>query len=171
MITYSQVGQDKFVLSFFKDDYKGFFIDIGCQLPDKINNTLLLEKHGWNGISFDIVDYGKEWETRRTPFICADVLTCDFNEFKVPKIIDYLSLDIDQFGGARYKALERVIDFGFEFKVITIEHDVYVGYDESERQPQRKLLKELGYSLRYPDVCNMGVPFEDWWINPKYIKR
>lgn len=169
MKTYSQVGQDLFVLSFFKDDYKGFFMDIGCQDPVIINNTLLLEENGWDGISFDIVDYSEKWKDRKTLFICTDVLSCDYSKYNLPKLIDYLSLDINTYGGARFEALKRIIDFGIEFKVITIEHDAYVGYDKCERKPQRKLLYESGYFLHSPNVANLGASFEDWWINPKYI--
>jgi hypothetical protein len=174
-MTYSQSGQDQFVLSLFYEGYKGVFVDIGCEYPKLINNTLLLEENGWMGISLDILDFSEEWKIRNTPFICADALMCDFNklfiQYNLPRIIDYLSLDIEG-EGERYLALKRVIECEYEFKVITVEHDVYRGYELSERMPQRKLLTERGYSLLYPDVISdTGVVFEDWWINPKYITR
>ena len=74
MKSYSQVGQDLFVLSLFPKGYEGIFLDFGCQEPKKINNTLLLEEHGWLGFSFDIVDYSEQWETRQTLFICTSYL-------------------------------------------------------------------------------------------------
>lgn len=162
----SQVGQDLFAISMFGKDFKGTFLDVGCYLPDKINNTLLLEEMGWNGFSLDIEDYSKEWKSRKTKFIQANALTYQYAE--VPKLIDYLTLDLEG-TGVRYKALKRLIDFGFEFKVITIEHDAYRGLDKEERQPQRDLLLEKGYQLVFPDVHHNGCAFEDWWINPKYI--
>jgi len=166
--TYSQAGQDLWVLSLFPDGYRGTFIDIGCQLPDKINNTLLLEENGWDGISFDIIDYSKEWEMRSTRFICADARMIDYSIYELPPIIDYLSLDINLYGGIRFEALKHIINSGLVFNVITIEHDVYRGYDESERIPQRKLLKESGYELSVADIAHEGFVFEDWWINKNF---
>jgi hypothetical protein len=167
--TYSQIGQDLFVLSLFPQGYKGFFMDIGCQLPENINNTLLLEENGWNGISFDIEDYSKEWGYRKTPFILADAFKCDFNQYNIPAIVDYLSLDINLCEGSRFAMIKRLLnEFSFEYKVITIEHDSYRGYEFTERNPQRIFLIEKGYLPARANVKNK-YPFEDWWINPKYF--
>ena len=171
---YSQAGQDKFVLSLFDKSHKGTFVDIGCQLPDEINNTLRLEENGWTGVSIDIENYGEEWKTRKSVFVCQDALTCDysklFEQYQMPKVIDYLSLDIEG-DGTRYQALKRVMESGYEFKVMTIEHDVYRGYYLTETWPQRKLLQEMGYFLLCCDVSHDFFPYEDWWINPKYLKK
>lgn len=168
--TYSQVGQDLFVLSLFPKDYKGFFWDIGCQLPDNINNTYLLEQNGWIGASFDIIDYSEEWKIRQTPFYQRDALLCDFAGYGIPSIVDYLSLDINLYEGSRYAMLKKLInELRFEFKVITLEHDVYREYDLTERIPQRQLLLEKGYLPIRANVECEGNPFEDWWINPKYF--
>jgi len=90
------------------------------------------------------------------------------DEYNLTKVVDYLSLDIEG-TGLRYWALKKIIDSGYKFKVITIEHDVYRGLGSSEREPQRKLLKDLNYVLVCSNVTLSGNPFEDWWINPKYI--
>jgi hypothetical protein len=177
MSKYSQAKQDKFVLSFFKEGYSGTFVDVGCWMPDEINNTLLLEEHGWYGVSFDITDMSNEWKLRGTPFVCANALTCDFKklfeENLIPKVVDYLSLDVEG-DGDRYNALVNVFKSGYEFKIITIEHDAWRGYNETERKPQREFLNELGYFLLCSNVAGKRVPFnpmEDWWINPKYINK
>lgn len=161
----SQVGQDKWVLSLIK---KGVFLDIGCRDPENLNNTLLLEQNGWDGISIDIVDYSKLWEERKTKFICANALTIEWSTLKLPYLMDYLSLDIEG-DGDRFKALSHLLKYGFNFKIITIEHDVYCVHESLERTPQRELLTSLGYILLYPDVKDGNIEFEDWWINPKYI--
>jgi hypothetical protein len=171
--TYSQAGQDVFVLSLFDKTYKGVFVDIGCSLPDIINNTLLLEENGWTGVSLDIADLKLKWQTRKTSFLVENALTCNYKEIfekhNINIIVDYLNLDIEG-EGLRYQALKRVMESEYEFKVITIEHDAYRGYDLTERIPQRKLLNEMGYYLLCSNVSNEGFPFEDWWINPKYFK-
>lgn len=175
MKTYSQVGQDLFVLSMFPKGYKGTFVDIGCGLPVLINNTMLLEENGWTGLSIDIFPYNGKWDkVRKTMFFCADALTVNYDIFfkllKLPKIIDYLSIDVEGEGN-RFKTLKRVLEANYNFRVITIEHDVYAGYDLTERQPQRELLNGLGYHLYKPDVTYGGNAFEDWWVNPKFIKN
>jgi hypothetical protein len=173
-MSYSQAAQDVFVLSLFPNYYKGIFVDVGCFYPEDINNTLLLEKKGWTGISVDIHDFSNEWMVRKTPFICHDALTINyrdlFDQYQLPQLIDYLSLDIEG-NGARYQALCKVMESGREFKVMTVEHDAHCGYDLTERQPQRKLLKSLGYFLLCSDVMHDGFAYEDWWINPKYFKE
>lgn len=53
------------------------------------------------------------------------------------------------------------------FKIITIEHDIYRGYEKSEAQPQRLLLEGLDYLLLCKNVTLSGNAFKNWWINPK----
>lgn len=176
MKNYSQASQDLFVLSLFNDNVQRTFVDIGCYLPDVLNNTLLLEQKGWQGISIDIEDFSDKWKVRNTPFVCADALICDYKQlfktYKFPNTIDYLSVDIEG-EGLRYIALKRVLESGYDFKVITVEHDAYRGYNLTERLPQRQFLEKMGYLLLCSDVYvdNFNFPFEDWWINPKYIKE
>jgi predicted nucleic-acid-binding Zn-ribbon protein len=169
---YSQAAQDQFVLYILGENYKGFFLDVGCSLPTSINNTLRLEERGWKGISIDIEDYNEQWKIRNTPFVQSDALKCDYSEifkkYDAPSVIDYLSLDIEG-DGTRFLALEKVFGSGVKFKVITIEHDSYRGYELSEKIPQRKLLKEKGYYLLCSDILNENNPYEDWWINPEFF--
>lgn len=175
MAKYSEAGQDKIVLSLFDKNHKGTFVDIGCQLPDDVNNTLLLEENGWTGIALDIEDFTEKWKTRKTPYINQDALSCNYTEifeqYQMPKIIDYLSLDIEG-EGSRYTALKRIMETGYEFKFITIEHDSHrQGHYYSEAWPQREYLQGLGYFLLCCEVMNISMPFEDWWINPKYFNE
>ena len=43
----SQFGEEQFILSFFKKDHKGKFVDIGCFHPTRYNNTYKMYKLGW----------------------------------------------------------------------------------------------------------------------------
>jgi len=167
---YSQVGQDEWVLSLFPKGFKGFFMDIGCNGPKNINNTLLLEENGWDGIAVDKVDYSALWADRKADFICNDAFNIAYY-FRVPSVVDYLSLDIDDLG-SNYKALKMfLINVMIQFKAITIEHNVYIGenFNKEERLPQRQLLLAMGYKLAYADIAADGNKFEDWWINLKYF--
>ena len=55
--TYSLFGEDLAALKFFKNEKKGFYVDIGCYHPTHINNTYLLYKKGWNGINIDVSQF------------------------------------------------------------------------------------------------------------------
>ena len=177
MESYSQCGQDLFVLSLLGKN--GSFLDLGCYLPKKINNTYLLEENGWSGLSLDIEDYSNEWSIRKTRFLQADCLSIDYKDLidthysNSINLIDYLSIDMECLGD-RYKALERVMSTGCDFKIITIEHDSHLGenYRIEEKNRQIQFLTNLGYYLLCDDVSNYKNPemfYEDWWINPKYI--
>jgi hypothetical protein len=101
----------------------------------------------------------------------GELLDTHYNE----KTIDYLSLDMEILGD-RHKLLEKVINTGYEFKVITIEHDSHIGNDyvKMEKIPQRELLKNNGYILVCGDVSQKDNPtlfYEDWWVNEKYFNQ
>ena len=57
---YSVFGEGKFIERYFRNKPKGFYIDVGCYHPLDGNNTRLLYKKGWNGISLDINYYSIE---------------------------------------------------------------------------------------------------------------
>ena len=176
MESYSQCGQDLFVINLLNNK-NGNFLDLGCYLPKKINNTYLLETNGWSGVSVDIINYSNEWEVRNTPFVNLDCFNINFNEFLPTyfndKIIDYLSLDMEKIG-ERYKLLQKILETDYKFKVITIEHDSYLGneYIVNEKLPQREILEKHGYTLLCSDVSqqkNPHLPYEDWWVNNEFF--
>jgi hypothetical protein len=163
--SYSQAGQDLYALQFNKNKLNGYFIDIGCQDPIFINNTYLLEQHGWNGLSFDIENYHVSYqEQRKTKFIQCDALqfnfkTC-FEENNVPLNIDYLSLDIDT---GTYDCLIKLPFDSYTFNCITIEHDEY--YCGSEIKFKIKnYLENNGYLLHKSGIEYGGNSFEDWYV-------
>jgi hypothetical protein len=177
MESYSQCGQDLFVLTLLGKN--GSFLDLGCYLPKKINNTYLLEENGWVGVSLDIEDYSKEWGSRRNKFLQTDCLSLNYRDLidlyypDSSNVIDYLSIDMESIGD-RYKALEMVMSSECDFKIITIEHDSHLGenYVIEEKNKQSDFLKKMGYHLLCDDVSNYKNPemfYEDWWINPKYL--
>lgn len=173
--SFSQCGQDLFAYSLLGDS--GTYLDLGCYLPKKINNTYLLELKGWAGVSIDIIDYTNEWKCRKNKFICDDCFNIDYKSLLKQNYssttIDYLSLDMEKIG-ERYKLLTNILNSGYDFKVITIEHDSYLGkeYVENEKMPQREILNNYGYILLCGDVSQQQNPtlyYEDWWVNPKYF--
>lgn len=173
---YAHLCQDLFAYLMIEGKQSGFYVDVGCRDPFRTNNTWFLEeKLNWKGLSIDIVDYELVWKQRKSIFTQMNALTGNFKvlfeKYNVPKVIDYLTHDLEG-EGDRYKGLINMPFDEYEFKIITVEHDAYRGFDKTERQPQREFLFSKGYELISSNVrSHAGDMQEDWWINPKYISR
>ncbi len=50
----SQFNEDKKILELFDKSHKGFYLDIGCYHPTRVNNTLSLYRKGWRGMNIDL---------------------------------------------------------------------------------------------------------------------
>jgi len=50
----NQLGEEQKLLSYFKKDYKGCYVDIGCFHPTKYSNTSKFYKRKWKGINIDL---------------------------------------------------------------------------------------------------------------------
>jgi hypothetical protein len=171
---YSQAEQDKFTYLILygllgkQDD--GYYLEIGAGDPVTLNNTYFFERnHLWKGISIDHSRYStRRWNLIRTnPLLIEDATKSDYKEIlqSFPKVIDYLSLDIDAF----YPEVLKRIPFGdYLFKIITIEHDFYL-HGDIWRKEEREILDSLGYQLLCSDVSGKWGSFEDWWIHPSFF--
>ena len=176
MISGSKEGQDRLVRSLIKS--KGFFLDIGCGMPEVANNTFNLEKIGWKGVLVDrnqeYVDFCKK--NRKCPVFNLD---CDFknktdwvdflNLNKTPKVIDYISVDVN------YSNINFVKNFPFdeyEFKIMTFETDVYKCGSDVKIAEIEVISNYDFYAMVLEDAMleREGRVWEDWWINEKYIK-
>lgn len=187
---YSLERQDEFAWALLNNIKSGFFIDIGCHAPFHSSNTYVFEKElGWQGIGVDISDRSAweekwNWEARqKTKFIQLDAtnpaLTRRLMEYDVPKLVDYLSIDVDNGpNNFSFIALKRVIDANIRFKVLTIEHESYRVGPDMVRNPSRNVLLSMGYSMLFSDVIlvdKVASPniiagsFEDWWIDPSFF--
>lgn len=166
----SKEGQDLFVQHFIPQP--GYFLDIGSGHPLEGNNTYNLEQAGWKGILIerDESNIKLTQQMRSNPAHCLDLSTfMDWNELlaDAPKIIDYISLDVDNANPA------FMLSFPFdeyEFKILTYETDFYwVG--DRRKQPAIDVLSKYGfYEMLVEDVMFDGQNvFEDWWVNTKYI--
>ena len=166
MQSYSQSGQDGYALEKSGGKTNGFYIEIGAHHPIENSNSLMLERLGWNGISFEISDISASWEAhRKNKIIICDATDYDFVSCflsnNVPQEIDYLSLDID---GATLDCLKKLPLHSYVFKAITIEHDEY-HRGSDVKNAMREILNSHGYILDRPDVANNGFVYEDWWIH------
>lgn len=185
MSMYSQVNQDDFVLSLIDD---GFYVDIGAgngfQSPNG-GNSLKLEENGWDGILIEgnpaYSEFSKKHRKGKSIncFIPQKSLLSIFQENEIPKIIDYVSIDIEP---SSFVALKDFPFSEFGFKVLTYEHDAYPDYKSEdayqialeEKEASRKILYGEGYFLLAEDVQVPKKPnyfFEDWWVNPAFFEQ
>jgi tetratricopeptide (TPR) repeat protein len=166
---YSQAAQDMFVLTVLQGKTNGTYLEIGSADPIMFNNTYLLENtFGWTGYSIDInyPDIAKFNLLRKNEAIHTDGTTFDYRALLglLPKDIDYLQVDCEP-PPVTLAILKRVLDAGFDPKVITFEHDRYL-FGDTVAEESRALLSSLGYQLIVKDVCfdRSDSPFEDWWV-------
>ncbi len=168
---YSQASQDEFVYTILyglldKQD-TGYYLEIGAGDPIKTNNSYFFEKNfQWKGVSIDISNNSQSrWRSiRKNPLLIEDATQSDYASIlqSFPRVIDYLSLDID---GGYDIALQKIPFNDHVFKIITIEHDFY-RLGDIYREKEREILTSLGYFLLCSNVSYTGLVFEDWWVHP-----
>lgn len=170
---YAQSYQDMFVLTVLNGKNNGTYLEIGCHDPYYNNNTALLEeKFNWTGLSVDIDQsmVNKFNAERKNPAICSDARHLDYKTLisditaEDDAIIDYLQVDCDP-PAVTFEILQKIIESGTKFRVITFEHDNYRDDTHLVREQSRQYLKKNGYKLIVNDVAfNKFNSFEDWWV-------
>lgn len=171
----SQASQDQFVYQTLlrnNPEYKGFFLDVGCNHPITINNTYNLEtKHGWSGLLLDYSPADAELTktVRKNPFLQVDATSMDWKTtietYNIPSVVDYMSFDIDE---ASLRALQIFPFDSIKIKIITMEHDAYSRGD-FVRSQMRSILTGHGYKIICKDVKNDNLEYEDWWYHPDFV--
>ena len=182
--SYSQLNQDIFVDTVLQQR-SGFFIEAGCGDGYTLSNTLALEEIGWNGILIDIdkdlLEKCLKLRDKNSIVLELDLSLVSLKDilaaFNAPKIIDYLSIDIDDY------SLAPLVGFPFEeynIKGITFEHDAY-RCGSQLKTPSRKFLKEKGFKLVCKNVgsvvleeanpvpYSLASPQEDWYVNTNLV--
>jgi len=175
----SDAGQDLFALQINNHMLDGVFVDIGCSDYQRKNNTLLLESEfGWTGIGIDSEKgYKNGWSAHRpnSTFIIANATMIDykklFEEHNLPKVIHYVSIDIDPTDD-NIEVLKSLPFDDYIFNAITFEHNLYLKDPNSTEGPHvervkneaKEFMASQGYTLRKEDVeFEPGKPFEDWY--------
>lgn len=177
---YSDAKQDQFVANILNFKTDGYCVDIGSCHSIISNNTYYFQDLGWTSISVEIESgYNQSYSTRKSGVhLNENALEVDyksvFEEYEFPKIIDYLSLDVDTIS----LDVLKILPLGeYRFRVITIEHDGYI-YGDDYREQQRNILSSYGYVLlcsnvyvEQPGYEGKEYPFEDWWIDPSEFSQ
>ena len=194
---YSQAGQDKWVMSLFSG---GFYIDVGAYDGIESSNTLLLEEQGWSGLCIEAgPQFASMCSSNRpksttvakavknyagtTSFsnfstgtvgesIPCDTLTNILDAYGAPKVIEYMSLDIE---GGEEEAIQSLDWDKYQINSITVEHNKYA---QGEEQKVRlfNLLSERGFVRVEEDVPCLDPsyymqPYEDWYVNRKWLQQ
>ena len=169
---YSQIGQDYIAISLLKGKLGGTFLDIGCGHPERINNTLALEKEfSWTGLSIDIdKEYEKYWKESRpdSNFMIANALELDYDllleDGTISSDIDFLSLDLEP-PSVTFDALKRIPFDKIKFNVIACEHDGY-RMGEEFKEEMREYLKSHDYIL-FKELNNQ----DDVWLHSSFVEE
>lgn len=184
--TYSQAGQDLFVLSATNNKQNGYFLEIGSNHPSYNNNSFLLEtQYKWKGL---MVEYDKSFETSyktersNSIYVINDARLVNYREIldsnNFPTNMDYLQIDLDVDNKSTLdtlRLLEQTVFDKYKFATITFEHDIYSGNFFDTREISRKIFEKRGYVLAFPDVAvywnGKHQPFEDWYIHPDLVSN
>ena len=173
--SYSQIGQDIFVLSVLDGNMNGRYVEIGAYHPTEISNTYILEKYfNYTGVSLDINTHAVDYfnQHRNNKAILQDAMTADFVSifeslgYQDTKILDYASVDCEPPSNT-FLALKQLLKSNYKFKVITFEHDTYADDTKTIKQESRELLQSLGYTLVVGGVLSQPTFYdqEDWYVN------
>lgn len=170
-ISRAQCGQDIFARTLVGDS--GTFLDIGANAPVVRSNSYALEQIGWRGLLVD--NSGESMEAcereRSAHFYFTDAAQpqnwqAALAQAKLPIYeIDYLSLDVDE------ATMDCLIHFPLDvvsFGVITLEHDAY-RFGSQRRDDMVAILKQHKYTVLCADVCDQGMSFEIWAVDPKLV--
>lgn len=179
--------QDLFV-NLLLPNKKGYYVDIGAGNGEGIpcaSNTIWLEELGWKGILLEFKkEYCEEAKVLRpnSHIVKADAYAVDykklFEHLNVPKTIDYLSIDIDPWysQACNVDILSKFPHDEYEFKILTIEHDLYnTPVGKIQKPALMEFYKNSWLKEYYMVVENIALQYsgtkyiEDWFINPKYF--
>lgn len=176
----SDAKQDQFAANMLGFKKNGFYLDIGSCHSMVSNNTFFFLSLDWTGICVEInPEFNKSYNNRRDcNYLNQDATQIDyksvFEQNNFPKVIDYLSLDVDTLS---LTVLDKLPLDEYRFRVITIEHDAYL-YGDEYRAKQREILEKNGYLLICSNVfvqqygwTRPDCAFEDWWIDPSEFSQ
>ena len=168
----SQAQQDRWAHNVIGEN--GTYVEIGGHFPAKRSNTYNLEVgHGWKGFSIEFdkkyKSYWEECNERAGNIYWADAMTFNYKfaveKNKMPMHINYLSIDIEPPENT-FRALQKVINDGLSFDIITFEHDRYQ-CDEDYHKIACEFLLPKGYKIAVENVWHkrQDRQFETWFVH------
>jgi hypothetical protein len=160
---------------------KGNIVNIGCGNASgepAQDFFWWLREIGWHGsllldINPDYIREARAFHPEAT-CVCTDALQVDykmlFDYYKVPKIIDVLSFDIDP---VTITAFKKFPFDEYEFKLGFVETDFYNPWGKQQKAELDEFMKDkTDYKLFAEHVglvhCTPNW-LEDWFVNVKYL--
>jgi len=170
---FSEAHQDQFILKLCPDGES--YIELGSGHAFHGNNTVLLEKAGWMGVSIDFNEQltQEHKKYRRHDAHCCNAFDFDWSSMGATtkdRPVDYLQVDLEP-AQISYEILEEVITSGVRANVITFEHDKYMFGPEWQNKA-RELLESKGFICVVNNVSIDGKnSFEDWYVHERIKDR
>ena len=103
-----------------------------------------------------------------------------FETANMPKIIDYLQIDLEANNGSTIETLKNLdnnVLNQYKFATVTFEHDVYCcnksvnKYYGNTREQSRGIFDKHGYLRVFSDIHNLEPQYvyEDWYVHPELV--
>lgn len=173
----SQAKQDEFVLTVLRNKRGGYWLELGGNDPIVISNTHGLEKEfDWSGTTIEMDSkYLALYQQRRPKMmpVIIDATMINYRklseQFKFPKVIDYLQIDLEPLNRSPLTALELIEKYLMEehiFSTVTFEHDVYRSNVHKVKKRAFDIFCRNDYVKLFDNVlCDNKHPFEDWYVH------
>ena len=180
-ISYSYGSIDSLLQYIFKNQDKGFYIDVGCHHPVMNNNTYLLYQKGWHGINIDLdqknIDLFKFFRKNDENINCAVSSVSEekdlfFYHDKSPintiekNTADYQKAIVKKIKKVKTQTLDSIID-NSKFKneqidLVSIdveghEMDVIKGFNLKKYKPNVIVIEYLDLSAKKLEIKNLNI--------------
>ena len=182
--SYSQAGQDSFVIATYRAKRNGRFVDLGAGHPRNGSNSFVLERSlGWSGVLADI-ETRSQLEAERSPSnrifgnAIAEDVQAAILDIAQDGWIDFLSLDLEPPELSLLCLASLPLD-GVRFGLICCEHDLY-RRSRSIKSAMEGIFIARGYEKVADNVKMVAtskdiengfkfVSVEDWWAHPSFV--
>ena len=180
-ISYSYGSIDSLLQYIFKNQKKGFYIDVGCHHPVMNNNTYLLYQNGWHGINIDLdpknIELFKYFRGKDENINCAVSSVSGekdlfFYHDKSPintiekNTADYQKAIVKKIKKVKTQTLDSIID-NSKFKneqidLVSIdveghEMDVIKGFNLKKYKPNVVVIEYLDLSAKKLEIKNLNI--------------
>ena len=180
-ISYSFGGVDLLILNIFKNQKKGYYLDIGCAHPIKNNNTYLLYKKGWNGINIDLdkenIDLFNSYRKRDfnvTAAVSDKEGEADLYFYHNKSALntiskqnaDFQQADISSIKKIKTQSINKILenspfkDQKIDFLSVDVEGselDIFKNFDFNKYSPKVIVVEFLDLSLKKLEIKNLSV--------------
>jgi len=180
-ISYSYGGVDLLILDIFKNQKKGYYLDIGCAHPIKNNNTYLLNKKGWCGINIDLdeenIDLFNSYRKKDVNLVTAvsdKEGETDLYFYHNKSALNTISKENADFQKAKVSAIKRIKtqtinkiientpfkDRKIDFLSIDVEGSelaILKNFDFTKYSPKVIVVEYLDLSLKKLEIKNLNI--------------